>query len=177
MAKHHRWLEATVPLLAGWLMVNGGAGSATGAPGYLPVVGPVQVRFQAPSPIVPPVLWPPLIKPEKQAMPAETQLTNAPVADSPPIEPPAIAITSSMTDLGPLTSPAPAQPALAIPFAIPAPSQPDQVTDALVDLQAKLNYLLSVSTNEPGAKVTMPGFVPAVPPPSYPSSHATYESQ
>jgi hypothetical protein len=66
---------------------------------------------------------------------------------------------------------------MVIPFALPAPSQPDQATDGVVDPQVLLNYLLSVSTNEPGAKVIMPVFIPAAPPQPYPSSHATYESK
>jgi hypothetical protein len=116
-----------------------------------------------------------LIQPEKQ--PIQQQMTNAPAAEAPTIEAPTNAIPSSVTSAGSPADAPPLQPAVVIPFPIPAQSQPGQVPDGLADLQAQLNYLLSVSTNEPGAKVIMPVFVPPAPPLPYPSSHASYESR
>jgi hypothetical protein len=101
-------------------------------------------------------------------------MTNAPEVAAPRMEsltnaiPPSIIAASSPAALPP--------PGMVIPFPITALGQPDQATDAVVDPQALLNYLLSVSTNEPGAKVLMPVFVPPPPPLPYPASHATYES-
>jgi hypothetical protein len=118
-----------------------------------------------------------LTQPEKQTVTVEAQITNAPAGEAPTIEPPTNAIPSSMTTAGSPAAAPPPRPAAVIPFPIPAPSQPGQVSDGLVDLQARLNYLLSVSTNEPGAKIIMPVFVPPAPPLPYPSSHASYESQ
>ena len=174
MAKHSRWLKATVLLFAVCLLGKS-PGLATGGLGYLPIVGPVPVRFQTPSPVVPVVLWPPLIQPEKQTV--EAQMTNAPSAEAPTIELPTNAILPSVTTADSPAAAPPPQPAVVIPFPIPALSQPGQLPNGLVDLQAQLNYLLSVSTNEPGAKVIMPVFVPPAPPLPYPSSHASYESQ
>ena len=151
MAKHYRWFKAAVPLLAVCLLGRD-AGSASGSPGYLPALGPVPVRFQIPSPVMPLMLWPPLIQPEKPTVPGVAQRTSASAAEPPAIEPPVMADPSSETIAGPLA------------------------TEGLVDLQTQLNYLLSVSTNAPGAKVLMPVFVPPAPPLPSPSSHATYES-
>ena len=174
MAKHNQWLKAAVPLLAVFLLARD-AGSATGGPGYLPAIGPVPVRFQKPSRVVPVVLWPPLFQPGQQTVKVEPQTTNAPAVETPTVEsltnaiPPPIITASSPAALPP--------PGMVIPFPIPATSQPDPATDGVVDPQVMLNYLLSVSTNEPGAKVIMPVFVPSAPPLTYPSSHAAYESR
>jgi hypothetical protein len=189
MAKHSRWLRAAVPLLAVCLLGRD-SGAATGSPGYLPVVGPAPVRLQAVS-IVPTVLWPPLLQPEKQAVRSEpwppllqpekqalgeAQTTNAPAAEARVMESPANPIppSTTSTDAGAAELP---PPDLAIPFPLPAPNQPERVTISVVDPQVMLNYLLSVSTNEPAANVSMPLFVPAAPPVPFPSSHATYESR
>ena len=176
MIKHYPCLEAAILLLA-VCMLGKSAGLASGSPGYLPVVGPAPVRFQTPSPVVPVALWPPLIQPEKLVLTAEAQMTNAPAAEALGIEPPTNAIPSAVTTAGSPGAAPPSQATAVIPFPIPAPSQHGQVPDGLADLQAQLNYLLSVSTNEPGAKVIMPVFVPPAPPLPYPSSHASYESQ
>ena len=104
-------------------------------------------------------------------------MTNAPAAEAPTIELPTNAILPSVTTADSPAAAPPPRPAVVIPFPIPALSQPGQLPNGLVDLQAQLNYLLSVSTNEPGAKVIMPVFVPPAPPLPYPSSHASYESQ
>jgi hypothetical protein len=177
MAKHPRWPKAALALFAVWLLGDCGAGSATAGTGYLPVVGPVPVRFQTPPAAVPVLLWPPLIQPEKQTAPVEAQMTNAPAAEAPVSESPTIAVPSSATAADSPAAPLPPQPALVIPFPLPAVNQPNQEIDGIVDLQAQLNYLLSASTNEPGAKVIMPLFVPPAPPAPFPSSHATYESR
>ena len=174
MAKHYQWLKAVVPLLAVFLLSRV-AGSATGGPGYLPAIGPVPVRFQTTSRVVPVVLWPPLLQPERQTVKGEAQMTNAPADETPRMEwltnsiPPSMIAAGSPAALPP--------PGMVIPFPLSAPGQPEQATDAVVDPQVLLNFLLSVSTNEPGAKVLMPAFVPPAPPPPYPSSHATYESR
>jgi hypothetical protein len=172
MAKHHLWLKAAVSLLAVCLLGRD-AGSAMGSPGYLPAVGPVPVWFQTPSRVVPVVLWPPLLQPEQQTVKREAQMTNAPAVEAPRMESLTNALPPSTTAA---SLPAISPPEMVIPFSLPAPSQPDQATDGVVDPQVLLNYLLSVSTNEPGAKVIMPVFVPPAPPLPYPTSHATYES-
>jgi hypothetical protein len=106
---------------------------------------------------------------------SEAQMTNAPADETPRMEsltnaiPPSMIAASSPAALPP--------PGMVIPFPLLALGQPDQATDGVDDPQAFLNYLLSVSTNEPGAKVLMPVFIPPAPPPPYPSSHATYESR
>ncbi len=108
-------------------------------------------------------------------MKGEAQMTNAPAVEAPRMEsltnaiPPSIIAASSPADLPP--------PGMVIPFPIPASSQPDQAMDGVVDPRALLNYLLSVSTNEAGAKLVMPVFVPPAAPLPSPSSHATYESR
>jgi hypothetical protein len=174
MAKHHWWLKAAVSLLAVCLLSRD-AGSAMGGPGYLPAVGPVPVWFRTPSRVVPVVLWPPLLQPEQQTVKREAQMTNAPAIEAPRMESLTNALPPSTTAASlPAISP---PPEMVIPFSLPAPSQPGQATDDVVDPQVLLNYLLSVSTNEPGAKVIMPVFIPPAPPLLYPSSHATYESQ
>jgi len=174
MAKHSRWLRAAVALLAVGLLGRD-PGSATGGPGYLPIVGPVPIRFQTPSPVVPVVLWPPLLQPEQQTVKREAQMTIAPAVEAPRMESLTNTIPPSMIAAGwPAALP---PPGMVIPFPLSAPGQPEQATDAVVDPQVLLNFLLSVSTNEPGAKVLMPAFVPPAPPPPYPSSHATYESR
>jgi hypothetical protein len=174
MAKNYRWLKAAVALLAGCLLGRD-AGSATGGPGYLPAVGPVPVWFQTASRVVPVVLWPPLLQPERQTVKVEPQMTNAAAVEAPRKESLTNAIPPVMIAASSPAAPPP--PGMVIPFPIPASSQPDQATDGVVDPRALLNSLLSVSTNEPGAKVLMPVFVPPAPPPPYPSSHATYESR
>jgi hypothetical protein len=190
MAKHSWWLRAAVTLLAVCLL-GGDPGAATAGPGYLPVVGPVPVRFQTPSPVVPVVLWPPLLQPEKQAVGSEAwppllqpdkqalgeaQTTNAPAAEALGMESPSnpVAPSTTSTDAGAADLP---PPDLAIPFPLPAPNQPERMAIGMADPQVVLNYLLSASTNEPGAKVIMPIFVPPAPPVPFPSSHATYESR
>ena len=175
MAKHHWWLKAAVALLAVCLLGRD-AGSAMGGPGYLPAVGPAPVWFQTPSRVVPVVLWPPLLQPEQQTVKCEAQMTNAPAVEAPGMEPLTNAIPPSATAASSPAAP-PLPPEMVIPFALPARSQPNQATDGVVDPQVLLNYLLSVSTNEPGAKVIMPVFIPPAPPQPYPSSHATYESK
>ena len=173
MAKHYRWLKAAVPLFVVCLLGRD-AGSATASPGYLPVVGPVPVWFQTPSRVVPVVLWPPLLQPEQPTVKSEAQMTNAPVAEAPRMESLTNAIPPSTTAAGlPAISP---PPEMIIPFSLPAPGQPGQAPDGVVDPQVLLNYLLSVSTNAPGAKVIMPVFIPPAPPLPYPTSPATYES-
>jgi hypothetical protein len=64
-----------------------------------------------------------------------------------------------------------------VPFPVPASSLPGSAAEGVVDPQVLLSYLLSISTNEPGAKVIMPIFVPPTPPAPSASSHATYESR
>jgi hypothetical protein len=176
MARLNQWVKATILLFACCLLFRvRGVGLSTESPGYLPVVGPVPVRFQIHAPVMPAVLWPPLIQPEKRMVANEVQLTNPPAAEAPATESPAMTDPFVEAVAAPPATPPP--PAMVIPFPIPAPIQSAQVTDRLIDLQTQLNYLLLVSTNEPGAKVIMPLFVPPPPPPNYPSSHATYESQ
>jgi hypothetical protein len=177
MKKRYRWLEAAVPLLAVWLLGDSGAGSAAGSPGYLREVGPVPVRFQTPSAAVPALFWPPLVQPEKQTVSVEVPMTNAPATEAPAIEPLVFAVPSPELAGGLAATPPPPQPDMMMPFALPPPSQPDQVVDGLVDLQTRLNYLLSVSTNVSGARVIMPVFIPPAPPADNPSSRATYESR
>jgi hypothetical protein len=177
MAKHYRWPKAVLGLFAVCLLGDCGAGSATAGPGYLSRVGPVPVRFQTSPAVAPVVLWPPLIQPEKQTVPVDAQMTNAPAAEAPASEAPGVAVPPSATVPDAPAAPPPPQPAMVIPFPLPALSQPDQVTGGVADLQAQINYLLSASTNEQGAKVIMPVFVPPAPPAPFPSSHATYESR
>ena len=172
MANPRWWLKAAVPLL-GVCLLGRDAGSATGSPGYLPTVGPVPLRLQVPSRLAPTMLWPPLLAAQKQAVKSEAQLTNAPAIEVPEV--------SSLTNAIPLSTTAASTPVAPPPdpvnlFPIPVPSPPEQPTDGVFDPQALLGYLLSVSTNEPGAKVIMPVFIPPAPPVTYPSSHATYES-
>jgi hypothetical protein len=63
------------------------------------------------------------------------------------------------------------------PFRVPTASFLAPATPGVADPQALLTYLLTVSTNDPGAKVIMPVFIPPAPPAPTASSHATYESQ
>jgi len=104
-------------------------------------------------------------------------MPSAPAAEAPAIEAPTNAFLSLVPAASAPAAPSAPQPAEVIPFPIPASSQPGQVPEGIGDLQAQLNHLLSVSTNEPGTKVIMPVFVPPAPPAPFPSSHATYEAR
>jgi hypothetical protein len=174
MRKHYRWLESALVLLAyGLLGIE--ASSATGSPGYLPAVGVVPVRLQAPPTVVPIVLWPPLLQPEKLPIHSEVQMTNAPTVETPGME-------SSHTNPLPTAAASsvdspPPQPSMVTPFPLLEQVQSGPAEEKVLDPQALLNYLLSVSTNESGAKVIMPIFVPPAPPLPQPASHATYESR
>lgn len=163
-----------MPLLAicllGWSI-----DSAPGGAGYLLAVGPAPVRFQTRSPQAPVVLWPPLLQPEQQTVNSEAQITNAPPAETAGLESPTNAIPASMTAANAPAAPPP--PIAVLPFPMRVFNQAKPATDSVVDPQALLTYLLTVSTNEPGTKIIMPLFVPPAPPSPYPSSHATYESQ
>ena len=177
MAKPFPWLKAVVLLIAVCALIKG-AGLATGSPGYLPAVGPAPVRFQTALPGVPAVLWPPLRQPEMPAVKTETHMTNAPARGDSTPDSSTTAPPSSTTAAGSAAAPAPSpQPDVIIPFPVPAASLPGAAAEGVVDPQALLTYLLSISTNAPGAKVIMPVFVPPAPPGASASSHATYESR
>jgi hypothetical protein len=177
MAKRYPWLKAVVPLLAVCALING-AELATGSPGYLPTVGPVPVRFRTALPGVPAVRWPPLRQPEMPAVKTEALMTNAPAGLSSTPDFSTNALPSSTTAAGSAAAPAPSpQPDVIIPFPVPASSLPGTAAEGVVDPEALLTYLLSISTNAPGAKVIMPVFVPPAPPGASASSHATYESR
>jgi hypothetical protein len=163
-------------LLATGLMEGSASPPTKRSQAYLPALGPAPVRFQPHSQALPVLPWRPLLQAEKQ--PPDSV---APVPNTPSIEQ---SVTEPLTNvIAPLTitadspaAPSPA-PTVAIPFLSPPLSYLEPASNSPVDLQELLGYLLSPSTNEPGAKVIMPVFVPPPAPMSFPSSHATYESR
>jgi hypothetical protein len=177
MAKPYLWLKAAAPLLVVCALISG-AGLTTASPGYLPTVGPVPVRFRTALPGVPAVQWPPLRQPEMPAVKTEALMTNAPAGSSATPGISTNALPSSTTADGPAAAPAlPPPPDVIIPFPVPALSRPGAAPEGVVDPEALLTYLLSISTNAPGAKVIMPVFIPPAPPGASAFSHATYESR
>lgn len=175
MGNHSRWLDAAASLLVIWLL-GMSALRASGREAYLPAVGPVPIRFQFPAPLVAIAFWPPLIKREHVALHPDQQLTNAPVVD---VMGP-IPLTNSVPEPTVITASPdipPAPPAPVVPFQMPGVNGPAQPPPGAIDPQTLLNSLLVTPTNDSGARVVMPLFVPPAPPQAFPSSHATYESR
>jgi len=154
---------------------------AAGGSAYLPAAGPAPVRFQTASRPAPEIRLPPLVLPQTQVAQNVAPVTNAPASDQ--------AHTTVSTDTvqqAPASETAPpnpnprepasSPPNVALPFSLPGPCQKPAPMQAVVDPLNLLNYFLAVSTNELGAKVVMPVFIPPAPPSPAHSSHATYES-
>lgn len=149
--------------------------SATAGPGYLPVVGPAPLRFQAPPvpPPTEPIELPPLATVDPAPKPATAP--DAPVATNStpaaPVPPDPAALSLDEAPLDP-----PQAPPLTVPLLPNAPqTQPDQGSMAA---QLFLKYFTGqTGTNSTGITLIAPvGFIPPMPQSAPPSSTAKFQT-
>ena len=163
MAKLLPWPEAAAIFISVALMAAIPATSLDR--GYLPMVGPVPMRFLSPVNRTS-LLLPPLIHK------SSAESTNGAAVD------PAHRLDSTdVTALLPVPQGAENDPKLFDPDALlwpDPPTTPAEPGDTRYS-ESVLQYLLPPSTNAPGARLALPIFVPPKSPVSTPSSHAIYE--